>query len=65
MKFEHLGTAAAERIPGIFCMCDLCKQARRIGGKEIRTQSQALVDDALLLDFPGDTYCHFIDNDNF
>ena len=65
MKFEHLGTAAAERIPGIFCMCDLCKQARRIGGREIRTQSQALVDDALLLDFPGDTYCHFINNKNF
>lgn len=60
MKLQHLGTAAAERIPGIFCMCDLCKEARRVKGKEIRTQSQALVDDAILLDFPGDTYFHYI-----
>ena len=63
MKFQHLGTAAAERIPGIFCKCDLCKYARKVGGKEIRTQSQALVDDAVLLDFPGDTYFHFIKED--
>ncbi|AKV55609.1 beta-lactamase domain protein [Bifidobacterium actinocoloniiforme DSM 22766] len=61
MKLQHLGTAAAERIPGIFCMCDLCKHASEVGGKEIRTQSQALVDDSLLLDFPGDTYHHFVD----
>ncbi|KFF30939.1 MBL fold metallo-hydrolase [Bifidobacterium bombi] len=60
MKLQHLGTAAAERIPGIFCMCDLCMHAREVGGKEIRTQSQALIDDSVLLDFPGDTYFHYI-----
>lgn len=60
MKLMHLGTAAAERIPGIFCKCDICVEALRNGGKEIRTQSQALVDDAILLDFPGDTYFHYI-----
>ncbi|BDR54132.1 hypothetical protein KIMH_02430 [Bombiscardovia apis] len=60
MKMQHLGTAAAERIPGIFCKCEMCQRALEVGGKEIRTQSQALVDDAVLLDFPGDTYHHFV-----
>ena len=60
MKIKQLGTAAAERIPGIFCTCDLCQQASKVGGKEIRTQCQAIVDDAVLLDFPGDTYLHYL-----
>ena len=64
MKIQHLGTAAAERIPGIFCKCDTCNNARRIGGRAVRTQSQAVVDDTVLLDFPGDTYLHYI-RDNF
>ena len=58
MKIRHLGTAAAERIPGIFCTCALCEAARKTGGREIRTQCQAIVDDSVLLDFPGDTYLH-------
>lgn len=60
MKIKQLGTAAAERIPGIFCECDLCRHAAATGGKEIRTQCQAIVDDAILLDFPGDTYLHYL-----
>lgn len=28
MKINYLGTGAAERIPGIFCNCKLCKYAR-------------------------------------
>lgn len=58
MKLQYLGTAAAEGIPGMFCQCALCRQARKIGGKEIRTRSQALLDDTVLIDFPADTYCH-------
>lgn len=49
MNITHLGTAAAERIPGLFCRCDLCRFAREQGGREIRTQSQAIIDGRLLI----------------
>ena len=29
-----------------------------MGGRNLRTRTQALLDDDLLLDFPPDTYCH-------
>lgn len=53
MKINYLGTGAAERIPGIFCNCKLCKYAREKKGREIRTQTQLIIDDVLLIDFPG------------
>lgn len=58
MKILQMGTAAAERIPAIFCKCEVCVNARNVGGKELRTQTQALINDELLIDFPGDTYFH-------
>lgn len=58
MKIQYLGTAAAEGIPAVFCRCELCRQAMKQGGKEIRTRSQALIDGKLLIDFPPDTYAH-------
>lgn len=58
MKLQYLGTAAAEGVPGLFCDCQTCRDCRGAGGKNIRTRSQALVDDRLLLDFPPDTYLH-------
>ncbi|AMS06394.1 MBL fold metallo-hydrolase [Acidipropionibacterium acidipropionici] len=58
MKITHLGTGAAERIPALFCQDELCTHAREAGGKDIRTQAQALVDDTVLLDFGGDSYLH-------
>lgn len=58
MKIQYLGTAAAEGIPAIFCECEACKKARKLGGKNIRTRSQAIIDDTLLIDFPADTYMH-------
>lgn len=60
MKLQYLGTAAAEGIPAMFCECDVCKKSRAAGGRNIRTRSQALVDDCLLIDFPADTYLHFL-----
>lgn len=59
MKIKYLGTGAAERIPGIFCNCQICENALKSGGREIRTQTQTLLDDGkLLIDFPGDSYLH-------
>ena len=58
MKFQFLGTAAAEGIPALFCNCERCVRSREIGGRALRTRSQAIIDDRLLLDFPADTLAH-------
>ena len=60
MKLKYLGTAAAEGWPAMFCACDSCKKARAAGGRNIRTRSQAIIDDKLLIDFPADTYMHVL-----
>lgn len=58
MKITYYGTAAGEAWPGVFCECALCKEAIRRGGKNIRTRSQALINDDLMLDLPPDTLYH-------
>lgn len=58
MKLKYYGTSAAEGFPGIFCECEFCKRARALGGKNLRSRSQALVDSGLLIDFPPDTLYH-------
>ena len=58
MKITWYGTAAGEAWPGVFCNCPLCQEARRLGGKNIRTRSQALINDDLLIDLPPDNYLH-------
>lgn len=60
MKIQYLGTAAAEGQPALFCHCDTCAYAVANGGKDIRTRSQAVIDDQLLVDFPPDTYQHVL-----
>ncbi|MBQ7369791.1 MAG: hypothetical protein IJW58_02305 [Clostridia bacterium] len=62
MKFQFLGTAASEGFPALFCNCKYCNEARLRGGKNIRTRSQSIVNDELLIDFPADTYWHAIQN---
>lgn len=58
MKFQYLGTAAAEGWPALFCRCEKCMEALKRGGRNIRTRSQAIVNDDLLIDLPPDTYLH-------
>lgn len=58
MEIQYLGTAAAEGWPAVFCDCDICRRARKLGGKELRTRTQAIVDGKILIDFPPDTYTH-------
>lgn len=60
MKFKYLGTAAAEGWPAMFCSCDACSRAKTAAGRNVRTRSQAIVDDCLLIDFPADTYLHVL-----
>ena len=63
MRIQYLGTAASEGIPAVFCECETCKKSKKAGGKNIRTRSQALIDNCLLIDFPADTYMHFLQYD--
>lgn len=60
MKIRYLGTGAAEGIPALFCVCNVCRTARELGGHEVRTRSGAIIDGALKLDFPPDTYHHLL-----
>jgi phosphoribosyl 1,2-cyclic phosphate phosphodiesterase len=60
MKLTYLGTSAAEGTPAPFCDCEVCEYARKNGGRNVRTRSQALIDGRLLIDFPGDTYMHVL-----
>ena len=56
MKLTHIGTAAAEAIPALFCECSFCENARRAGGRELRKRSGAVVNDDLMIDFSPDAY---------
>jgi len=70
MILQYLGTGAAEGWPGMFCSCGVCETARKRGGRNIRTRSQALVfankfregspDQRLLIDLTPDTYLHYL-----
>ena len=60
MKFRYLGTAASEGWTALFCNCEYCLKAKKLGGKNLRTRSQAIVNDDMLIDFPGDTFAHML-----
>jgi phosphoribosyl 1,2-cyclic phosphate phosphodiesterase len=62
MKILFLGTAASEGWPALFCKCDACLKAKRLGGKNIRTRSSCIIDDVYMVDFPPDTYMHVLTN---
>lgn len=59
MKIKYLGTAAYEGVPSLFCNCRVCKLAKKLGGKNLRSRSQALINDELLIDFNADTVWHY------
>ena len=64
MHLKYYGTSGGgEGIPGMFCTCEVCENARCVRGREIRTRSQALVDGKLLIDFPPDTFLHTVHDD--
>lgn len=60
MKIKYLGTAAAEGIPALSCACETCKRAKKLGGRNLRSRSQALIDNKILIEFNADTYWHSI-----
>ena len=60
MKIKFYGTAAVDGVPALFCKCRVCEKTRADGGRNIRTRSQACIDDTLLIDLPPDTYTHAV-----
>ncbi|MCI0478380.1 MAG: MBL fold metallo-hydrolase [Anaerolineales bacterium] len=54
MRLTFLGTGAGEGYPDIFCECERCREARTLGGRNLRLRSSLLVNDDLLLDFGPD-----------
>lgn len=60
MKIAFLGTGASEGIPSMHCKCAVCENARKVGGKEIRSRMSVLIDDKLMIDCPPDAYMHAI-----
>jgi phosphoribosyl 1,2-cyclic phosphate phosphodiesterase len=62
MKVTLLGTSSAEGWPALFCGCEACGAARRLGGKNIRTRCSAIVDDRLKIDLPPDILTQVVQN---
>ena len=58
MKIKYLGTAAYEGVPALYCKCRVCTESFRTGGRALRSRSQALIDESLLIDYNADTVCH-------
>lgn len=58
MKIKILGSGGGESFPATFCTCEHCESARKAGGKSIRSLSQTLINDDLLIDLPFDTDAH-------
>lgn len=56
MEICFYGTAAAEGIPGLYCSCTLCEQARTLGGKEIRSRHLSQVDEDIQFDLGPDAF---------
>lgn len=56
MKLQFLGAAAAEGFPNLFCHCDACDKARRLGGRNIRSCTSVIIDDVLKVDYPPDSF---------
>lgn len=58
MKLQIFGSGGGEGYPAAFCACEHCENARKAGGKSIRTLSQSCIDGKILIDLPADTALH-------
>lgn len=54
MKWQYLGTAAAEGFPALFCQCEACRRARQRGGKNLRLRAGLVVNGTEMIDYPPD-----------
>ena len=60
MRIIFCGTGAAEGIPCAFCTCRVCREAARLGGKDLRTRFSIQVGERLRVDWPPDSHAHML-----
>lgn len=58
MEILFCGTAAAEGWPALFCTCNACQEARRRGGKDVRSRAAYMVGEDVRIDFGPDSNLH-------
>ena len=58
MEILICGTAAAEAWPAIFCHCNACAEARRRGGKNVRSRSGYMIGETVKIDYGPDSTAH-------
>jgi len=58
MEILFCGTSAAEGWPALFCVCAACQEARRRGGKEVRSRAAYMLGDRVRVDFGPDSNLH-------
>src|SRR4051812_28775351 len=58
MEILFCGTAAAEGWPALFCTCVACLEARRRGGKDLRSRAAYMLGETVRVDFGPDSYHH-------
>ncbi|MEI6501881.1 MAG: flagellar hook-basal body complex protein FliE [Armatimonadota bacterium] len=56
MFLKLLGSAAAEGWPALFCACEACREARRLGGKNLRRRTSYQLGDTVHVDFGPDSF---------
>ena len=59
------GTSAAEGIPSPFCDSPVCRNARKVGGREVRTRTMFRIDQAHCIDLGADAYCQSLKYGDF
>ena len=58
MKLTFYGSGAAEAIPALYCSCRICENARKTGGREIRSRHMTTVDGDIQFDLSPDFFYH-------
>lgn len=56
MKLTFLGTSAGESYPALWCHCPNCEYARTHGGRNIRQNSCAFLDDDVMIDLSSHAF---------
>ena len=56
MKLTFLGTSAGENYPALWCHCPNCEYARKHGGRNIRQNSCAFIDDDTMIDLSNHAF---------
>jgi phosphoribosyl 1,2-cyclic phosphate phosphodiesterase len=60
MELIFLGTGAAEGTPAMYCRCPACEEARKAGGRKIRTRSSVRLGRHCQIDVSPDVYAQVL-----